>query len=297
MVKKILSMLQKIDLMLVGHMSKDEIVIRGQEHETPGGAAYYGAFAARANGSSCLVVTKVAPEDSGILGEFAEKGIEVCWTPDKRTCGIRNIYNTEDQDRRTCILLHAGEPFQLEDIPDVNAKILHIGPLLAGQFPEELIEPLAVRFPLGLDLQGFVRKDAGKELVFQPWFEADRFLQYVTYLKADAAEAEAMTGEKDLDRAAFALARLGPKEVVLSHATGVRVVVDGKKCEAPIDPTNIVARTGRGDSCMSAYLSARIQGESPEWATRYAAALTSMKIERNGPFDGTYEEVLERMGE
>jgi sugar/nucleoside kinase (ribokinase family) len=285
-----------VDLILVGHLAKDEVVIRGAERVRQGGAVFFGAFAARAAGARCLVVTKLADADRPLLGTFADAGIEVHATPSAHTAGIRNVYTTADQDRRQCLLLHGGDPFRLEEIPPVRAAVIHVGALLAGQVPEALLEPLAARAPLGLDVQGFLRVDDGDELRLRPWPGAATALRHVTYLKADAAEAEVLTGLTDRQRAAEALARLGPREVVLTHATEVVVLADGELHRAPFDPTSLEGRTGRGDTCMAAYLAVRAQGHPAEWATRYAAALTSLKLEVDGPFGGTDAQVRARMG-
>jgi sugar/nucleoside kinase (ribokinase family) len=284
-----------VDLMLIGHLAKDEVVIQGQARTRTGGAVYFGAFAARATGASCLVVTKVADADRSLLAAFTAAGIEVAATASAHTAGIRNVYTTADQDRRRCVLLHSGDPFRLEEIPEHPAKIVHVGPLLAGQFPEALIAPLAQRAPVGIDLQGYLRVDEGDELRLRPWPTAAGVVRHVTYLKSDAAEAEVLTGETDRLRAIEALARLGASEVVLTHASEVLVLVGGELHRAPFDPAQLAGRTGRGDTCMCAYLAARAQGHAPQWATRYTAALTSLKLEVDGPFAATQEQVLARM--
>ena len=286
---------QTVDLMLVGHLALDQVVVMGQQRARLGSAVFFGAFAARAMDISQLVVTKLSPADQQQLEVFEQASIPVHWTKSAHTTGIRNIYTTADQDRRTCVLIHAGDPFQVDDLPETRARMIHLGPLLAGQVTAPIIQQLAARAPLGLDAQGFTRVVVGQELCNRPWTDGEQILKQVTYLKADAAEAEALTGETDLDRAAHALAALGPREVVLTHASGVRVLAGGELTFAPFDAHSLQGRTGRGDTCMASYLSARLQGHPPAWAGRWAAALTSLKMEKDGPFAGTREQVLDRM--
>ena len=281
--------------MLVGHLALDQVVVMGQQRQRLGSAVYFGGFAARALGTRCLVVTRLAPRDQGRLQVFEQAGIQVHWSASEQTTGIRNIYTTADQDRRTCVLIHAGDAFQPADIPDAGARVIHVGPLISGQVPLAVIEQLAARAPLALDVQGFTRVVVGDELQNRPWDGAAQVLPLATYLKADAAEAEVLTGETDLDRAAYALGRLGPAEVVLTHASAVRVLAGGQLHTVPFDARCLEGRTGRGDTCMASYLSARLAGRDPGWAARWCAALTSIKMERDGPFSGTKEQVLQRM--
>jgi len=51
-------------------------------------------------------------------------------------------------------------------------------------------------------------------------------------------------------------------------------------------------RTGRGDTCTATYLGKRLTA-SPAEATVWAAALTSLKMETEGPFSGEIGEVEE----
>ena len=55
---------------------------------------------------------------------------------------------------------------------------------------------------------------------------------------------------------------------------------------APFTPTALKGRTGRGDTCFSTYLSKRLTS-SPEEATRLAGAVTTLKQEHAGPWQGT----------
>jgi len=63
---------------------------------------------------------------------------------------------------------------------------------------------------------------------------------------------------------------------------------------APFNPGNLSGRTGRGDTCFISYVCWR-RTHGIEESLRYAAALTSLKMEKPGPFLGTQEEVLARM--
>ena len=108
--------------------------------------------------------------------------------------------------------------------------------------------------------------------------------------KADVVEAEILTGTRDLHEAARALARFGVPEFVLTHGSGVVVYSEGSFFEAPFKPRTMIGRSGRGDTCLASYLSARIS-MPPKEATLWAAALTSLKMEVLGPFSGTREDV------
>ena len=60
-------------------------------------------------------------------------------------------------------------------------------------------------------------------------------------------------------------------------------------------PTKLVGRSGRGDTCLAAYMSRRLTAEPTE-ATVWAAAVTSLKLECEGPFQRDIGDVDELIG-
>jgi sugar/nucleoside kinase (ribokinase family) len=78
---------------------------------------------------------------------------------------------------------------------------------------------------------------------------------------------------------------------VLTHQEGVLVLAEGRFYEAPFRPRSLAGRTGRGDTCFASYLGRRLLGDDPERATRFAAALTTLKLEQPGPFRGSLADV------
>jgi sugar/nucleoside kinase (ribokinase family) len=152
------------------------------------------------------------------------------------------------------------------------------------------LEHMAARGPDGMDVQGFVRVAEGNELVFKQWPDMQKGLAHITYLKVDKAEAELLTGETDLTRAAQKLAALGPREIVLTQSSGVTVYADGRLYQAPFTPRNLTGRTGRGDTCFGTYVAKRLS-VSPEEACRWAGAVTTLKQERPGPWRGSPADV------
>jgi len=280
----------KVDIAIIGHFAKDKLVFRGKEEISSGGVVYYGGIALARLGLRVAVITKLKEEDFPSLEELRREGIEVFAQPAKQTSGMENIYSTDDMDRRICKPLGFAGPFYIEDIPDITAKTFLIGPIMVGEVDIPLIKKLSARGTVALDAQGFVRFREGNDIVFKDWPKKEEGLSYVNFLKVDSAEAEVLTGKRDLREAARELSAYGPKEVVLTHAKGVLVYAGGRYYEAPFRPRRLEGRTGRGDTCFATYLGRRLTSP-PEEACRFAAALTSLKLERPGPFRGSLDEI------
>jgi len=279
-----------VDVMLIGHFAKDRLVFRDGAEVSSGGGVYYGAVALRRLGYSVAVVTKLHPDDFPRLEELRDEGITVHASPAAQTTGIENTYLDEAMDRRICRPLGFAGPFTRAEIPAIEARVTIVTPLMAGEVPGDLVQQLATRGPVGLDVQGFARIPEGDTLVTRDWPTKAADLAGVTFLKADDAEAEALVGTADLRAAAQALAVLGPQEVVLTHARGVLVFAGGRDFEAPFAPRSVRGRTGRGDTCFAAYVASRLEAGSA-YACRFAAAVTSLKMERPGPYRGTRADV------
>jgi sugar/nucleoside kinase (ribokinase family) len=82
------------------------------------------------------------------------------------------------------------------------------------------------------------------------------------------------------------------KEIVITHSSEV-IVYDMRGSTGRRLIPELVGRTGRGDTCFGSYTSWRLR-HGIEESLRFAAALTSIKMEKRGPFRGTLEDVFER---
>ncbi len=242
-------------------------------------------------------MTRLRRADFPRLDDFRQAGVEVFATAAPATSGIENTYSSTDMERRICKPLAFAGAIQAREVPDVAARIYAVTPIIAGEVDLSVLKLLAARAKtfevsetskvcapgVALDVQGFVRVRVGDELLFRPWTDMVEGLAQVTYLKVDRAEAEALTGETDLARAAARLAAYGPREIVLTQSSGVMVYAEGRVYTAPFTPRSLAGRTGRGDTCFATYLAKRLVA-SPEEACRWAGAVTTLKQEQPGPW-------------
>lgn len=279
-----------VDVLMVGHLAKDQVFVDGHGGTVPGGAVYFGGIALSRLGFRVAVVTKLHAGDLYLLRELSDEGIQVLATTASATSGIANYYLSANMERRTCKPLGFAGPFSAANIPAIGARVVVAAGIMAGEVDLNLLKQLAAHAPLALDVQGFVRVRDGDGLVFRPWAEMAEGLAHVTYLKVDRAEAELLTGETDLSAAALKLAAYGPREIVVTQSSGVTVLAEGQLYTAPFTSRSLEGRTGRGDTCFASYLGGRLT-RGPADATRLAAAVTSQKQERAGPWHGSLAEV------
>jgi sugar/nucleoside kinase (ribokinase family) len=281
-----------VDLLIIGHFARDRIIVDGVAETASGGGVYYGSIALRRQGLDVGVVTRLHPADFRWLDELEREGIHVFASAAPETSGIENRYDSRDMERRICRPLGFAGAFRPEDLPPVSARIYVAAPIIAGEIDLALLGEMARRGPVALDIQGFVRVRRDGELSFRAWPDLAAGLSLVTYLKADQAEAELITGETDLAIAAAMLADCGPAEVLLTHSAGVTVWKGGRIQTAPFTSRSLAGRTGRGDTCFCTYLGQRLSRSATE-STEIAAAVTTLKQEEPGPWRGSMADVEE----
>jgi sugar/nucleoside kinase (ribokinase family) len=232
-----------------------------------------------------------------VVRQLESLGVEVYAEYTPESTALRLVYPSDNPDERQIYVDASAGSFTVEQVADLEVNTAVVGASFRGEVGLEVLQTLKKKHVrIALDVQGFVRAVRDGTLVAEPWPERDEVLALVYYLKADIAEAEILTGIRDLRTAASMLRESGSREIVLTHRDGVLVYDGIGYCEAGFYPRELVGRSGRGDTCIAAYSSRRLSSE-PEEATVWAAAVTSLKMEGNGPFSSPPEEVLRLIAE
>lgn len=286
------------DVLTIGNYTKDTIVSAAGTRQVHGGGYSYAAHAAALRDLKVGAITRLAAEDRASTDSLREKGIEVHVIESRHSTLMRLAYPTANVDERQLTVAAVADPFSPEMFADFASRAFVVNGSARGEAPLAVLDTLRAKGGLlCADVQGFVRvvADDGK-LRYEPWPEQAAVLGLVDILKTDAVEAEFLTGEKDIRRAAAALAAYGPSEIVLTHRDGLLVLADGEYSTAAFYPRELVGRSGRGDTCMGSYVSCRLDA-TPAEATVWAAAVTSLKMEKEGPVQCTTEQVRERIAE
>lgn len=271
----------------VGHVCVDRNLIHGNLETFYGGGVIHGAVTARRLGADVSVLTKCAAEDREHFTSFRDAGVEAMFLPSPTSTSIRNEYPTENPDDRRSFLISRAEPFTTDDLARIDADVVHLNPLWHGEFPVSLLPHLkrATRV-LGADAQGFIRQaDLDGTLVNRDLDDKREVLGWLDVFKVDTREALVLTGIEDVHDAASAVRDLGPRIVVLTHRGGVCVYDGNEFYESPFTGFTVEGRTGRGDTCTSAFL-VGMQRMGLREATALAADVTSKKMQYRGTFRG-----------
>jgi sugar/nucleoside kinase (ribokinase family) len=287
------------DITFMGHMCYDDIhPFGGSPATAPGSAVLCGAMAAARVGATVSVVTRMSPEDEHILDPMRAVGIECVMIPTAHTTHMRVVHPCEDVDVREMDQTENAGYMQVDDMPAIESRFVHLAGITDQEFTLDLIRGLRDRgYSVSTDMQSFVRQvdPATRKISFADVPAKAEITALLDRVKLDVVEAKLLTGHDDLEAAAKQFADWGCPEVVITRADGVLARVDGETIFEPFSNKSVVGRTGRGDTTFAGYMARRLT-HPPAASLKFAAALVSLKMETPGPFAGTLQDVLGRMG-
>ena len=279
------------DIAFIGHYTKDTIVSSSGIRIVDGGAFNYGANVAVRMGLKVAAVTRLAKEDLRVVEKLKHLGVDVFLHISPQSTCLRLEYPTSNLDERVIYVTSSAGPFTPAQVEKIHAKMIVVGASMRDEVSLEVIEELAKKkIILAADVQSFIRVNDNGKLVPKEWPEKQSILSHLDILKTDAVEAEMLVGETNLYKAAQKIHDLGPREVVITHHDGLLVYAEGNFYEEDFFPKKLIGRSGRGDTCIASYAAKRLSA-SPQEATIWAAAVTSLKMEAEGPFQRTIQEV------
>ena len=288
------------DICTIGHITLDKVVTTQSTNYMPGGTSFYFSKALRKFDVSYMLVTALAEKKTTSLPGLRDENIEVFSQHSEHTVYFENIYSA-NQDHREQNVLHKATPFTVAQMPAIDAKIFHLGPLLSDDITVDLLKTLAAKGMVSLDIQGYLRYVDNKKVFYTDWADKVEALAHVSILKANEFEMEVVTGTSDVIEGAKYLAALGVKEVIITLGSkGSLIYKDEHFFQIPAyKPTAIIDATGCGDTYMAGYLSKKVKGAGVQEAGEFGAAMATLKIQSSGPFSGDAEMVEEvvRFGE
>jgi sugar/nucleoside kinase (ribokinase family) len=283
---------KQYEILCVGNYTKDTIITPDGTRYVDGGGMNYAAHAALRLGLKVGMVTRLAEGDKRVVENIQNDGID-CYPFFSPSSTLMTLeYKTHDVDKRNLYVKGVAGTILPGHLDGLDARAIVVSPSLRGEVEPEIFECMRERqgVLLSADVQGFVRVLHGESLVYEAWGDMGRVVRNLDILKSDAVEAEYLTGEVDIEKAARIYASLGAREVVLTHSEGVLIYAEGKYHHYRFHSTSMEGRSGRGDTCVGTYVSKRLS-LPPREAGKWAAAVTSMKVERHGYFDRPIPEI------
>ena len=289
--------MEKKQILCIGHITHDRIITP----QTPkgvdcaGGTAYYVAWAMQhlPHDVSFGVITAVGSDLKHEVDKLLHKGTDIVDLGSDTSVFFENAYGENMNNRRQRVLSKAA-PFTVAQLQQAEAEVFHLGTLLHDDFSPEVVEYLATKGRVCVDVQGYLREVRGQKVYAVEWRDKLRVLRCTDILKVNEHEVDVLTdGERDLHRAARLISSWGVREVLITLGSYGSVIYDGQRFyDIPsYAPRQVVDATGCGDTYAAGYLYARAKGADCDEAGRLAAAMCTLKLQHTGPFDANIDEV------
>jgi sugar/nucleoside kinase (ribokinase family) len=243
------------------------------------------------------VVTSVSCEVMPEVEKLRQAGITVTAYESQTNVFFENSYG-KNMDNRTQRVLTKSEPFTIEQLKGVEAEVFHLGTLLADDFAPEVVEYLATKGDISIDVQGYMRYVEGEQVIPTTWGDKLRLLKHTAILKVNEFEFQSLTGLSDPHAAAEQIHDWGVREVIITLGGGGSLIyAEGKFYETPAyPPRQTVDATGCGDTYSAGYLYGRAKGMDYAESGRFAAAMCTLKLEHTGPFNKTVDDIRNIIG-
>ena len=286
------------DLCCIGHITRDKIITPESTVHMAGGTSFYMSYGIcqLPPKVSYQLVTKVGRGQLAEVEKLQQSGVDVVCYSSRHTVYFEDKYG-ENTNNRTQRVLAKADPFTIEEMRPLEAKVFHLGSLLNDDFSPEVVKYLSTQGFVSIDVQGYLRKVVGEQVHATDWADKKDILSCTDILKLNEHEMEVITNSKNPRTVALQLAEYGVREIVITLGSyGSLIYADGRFHEIPAyRPAKVVDATGCGDTYSTGYLYCRSQGMNVEESGRFAAAMCTLKLEHSGPFDRTLKDIHQVM--
>ncbi|HNQ46100.1 MAG TPA: PfkB family carbohydrate kinase [Syntrophorhabdus sp.] len=285
------------DIVFVGQMGMGTVVpFEGVPFVILGSPVLFASIAASCVGKRIAVVTTISKKEEYLLEPMKKAGIDLYIQPGE-TAQYRVVFPNANVDERQAFHVKGGS--NIEKVPPFEPCLLHCCCMGPREAQMDLMRSLKARgFRLSVDMQGLMlQADRETGIVrLEDFPEKKEILRMADFVKLDSKEAQALTGTDVLQDQAAILAGWGSPETIITSSGGVLARSHGTTKYAKFSNRSTKGRMGRGDTVIGSYIARRFD-YPVEDSLQFAGALASIKMESVGPFAGSLEDVIERMGD
>ncbi len=289
--------MNRYDIVFIGQLGFGTVVpFEGPSFTERATPVVCAPIAASCQAKRVAAVTRVAESEGYLLESLKTAGVDVFVLPGEAR-QYRVVFPTANVDKRQAFLIKSGGHFAIGDIPPLEPCLIHLCCFGFRALHLDLMRALKTRgFRLSVDMQNFMLQadDETGVVRLKDVPEKKEILGMADFVKLDAMEAQTLTGAEGMQDQADVLEGWGSSETIITSSEGVLARSKGKTAFAKFTNRSIRGRMGRGDTVMGSYLARRLD-HSVEDSLRFAAALTSIKMESPGPFTGSFDDVIKRM--
>jgi sugar/nucleoside kinase (ribokinase family) len=301
-----------VDIVVVGHLSRDLLVTPESAREALGGGTAYAMLAPSLGISKCGIVSCVGGDfDEEYMRTLVKSGLNMTGVSreGQHTTRFVNQYDSNGVRTQRVEAIAAVRTQRVEAIAapirknallecHLQSRVIHFCPLI-GEIDISCIKAAKEAGALvSLDPQGFLRAVQGDRVVPQKWADRAAVLEHVDVLKLDEDELQSAVGiDTEID-AVGKILNEGPEIVIVTRARrGSTIHTQDSRIDIPLVLADqLVDATGSGDTYVIGFLVEYIKNENLRRAGVFGASCASFNLETMGPYDmPTRKQVESRM--
>ncbi|MFW9787027.1 MAG: carbohydrate kinase family protein [Candidatus Thorarchaeota archaeon] len=281
-----------MELVVVGHLSRDLIVTPEARRETLGGAPAYAMLAPAIGAFGAGVVSKVGSDfDESYKIDLISSGLNLSGLhyQGDHTTRFVNEYNAEGE--RTQRVEAIAPQIKESDFTGTHfeSNIIHFSPLTDNEIDRACYHAAREEGALvSLDVQGYLRSISRNNLVkTKKWELSEEILRLVDVVKLHDSELQIIRGyESELSTVSHIL-DLGPRIVIVTRDyRGSTIYTRDAQVDIPLVlAESQVDSTGCGDTYAIGFLLEYMRTANVTRAGLFAATCSSFNVESFGPYN------------
>ena len=281
-----------MDIVIVGHLSRDLILTPETTREALGGGTAYAMLAPALDAVATGIVSKVGDDfEEEYWNILKSSGLVLTGLKKVGTKSTRFVNKYDSEGNRVQMVEDLAEQITLQDFPEdyLDAKIIHFSPLTANELDIDCIKLARSNAKItSLDIQGYVRSvDNSGMVVPRVWAERNEILSLVDVVKFNEVELkQSVEGQSELSTVSEIL-NLGPRIVLVTRdRRGSTIYTRNEQITIPLVSADVqIDSTGCGDVYSIGFLLEYMRTSNLKRSGLFAATCSSFNVETIGPYN------------
>ncbi len=281
-----------MEIVVVGHLSRDLIITPETRREAIGGSTAYAMLAPRIGAYGAGIVSKVGLDfEEAYKIDLISSGLNLNGLHYEGTHTTRFVNEYDNEGKRTQRVEALAPQIKPSDFGDIHseASVVHFSPLSSDEIDRACYFRAREEGALtSLDVQGYLRS-ISKDGVVSPcnWPESDSILRLVDVVKLHDSELRTINADESELSAVSHILDLGPRIVLVTRDyRGSTIYTRNTQVDIPLVLANSqVDTTGCGDTYTIGFLLEYIQSANVARSGLFAATCSSFNVETMGPYD------------
>jgi len=281
-----------MDIVIVGHLSRDLIITPETKREALGGGTAYAMLAPALDAFAAGIVSNVGNDfEQEYWNILKSAGLVLTGLKKVGAKSTRFVNKYDSEGNRVQMVEALTKQITPQDFPDDyhGAQIVHFSPLTANELDIDCIKLARSNAKItSIDVQGYVRSlDSSGMVIPRDWTEYVKILSLVDVVKFHELELkQTIEGESELSAVSEILG-LGPRIVLVTrdrrgstiYTRNEQIAIPLVKADAQIDST------GCGDVYSIGFLLEYMRTLNLKQAGLFAATCSSFNVETIGPYN------------